>query len=143
MTTLESVSLVQNSFARVLPIADTAADIFYTRLFEIAPELRALFPDDMSEQKDKLMQMLATAVNNLHEFETILPAVQELGRRHVAYGVVDGHYDKVGQALLFALEKGLGDQFTQATRDAWIETYATLATVMKAAAAEVTVAERR
>jgi hypothetical protein len=71
-----------------------------------------LFPSDLAEQKKKLMQMLATAVTNLHQVEKIIPAVEDLGRRHVAYGVTDKHYEPVGAALLWTLEQGLGPDFT-------------------------------
>lgn len=135
--TPEQVALVQGSFKKVVPIADTAADMFYTKLFEIDPAVRPLFPEDLSDQGKKLMQMIATAVNNLHQVDTIVPAVQELGKRHVGYGVKDAHYDSVGAALLDTLEKGLGDDWTPETATAWTETYTTLAGVMKDAAAEV------
>ena len=82
--TPEQVKLVQSSFKQVEPIADQAADLFYGRLFEIAPQVRPLFPNDMSEQKMKLMSMIGTAVNNLHQVEKIIPAVQELGRKQLA-----------------------------------------------------------
>jgi hemoglobin-like flavoprotein len=141
--TPEQVKLVQDSFAKVAPIADTAADLFYDRLFTIAPEVRTLFPDDLSGQKKKLMQMIATAVTNLHQVAAILPAVQELGKRHVGYGVTDKHYEPVGAALLWTLEQGLGPAFTPAVKEAWTETYMTVAGVMKAAAATVTPAEKR
>jgi len=135
--TPEKVKLVQDSFAQVAPIADKAADIFYDRLFEIAPDVRSMFPADMSDQKGKLMQTLGVAVNNLHQVETILPTVQELGRKHVAYGVKDEHYDTVGAALLYTLEKGLGDGFTPEVKEAWTETFVTVAGVMKEAASTV------
>jgi hemoglobin-like flavoprotein len=92
--------MVQDSFKKVVPIADTAADLFYDRLFTIAPEVRPLFPDDLKEQKKKLIAMLATAVTNLHQVNTIIPAVEGLGKRHVAYGVTAKHYEPVGAALL-------------------------------------------
>lgn len=130
----DQVKLVQDSFTTVRSIAAQAADLFYARLFEIAPEVRMLFPDDMSEQKRKLMAMLATAVTNLHQVEKIVPAVQELGRRHAGYDVKDAHYQPVGEALIWTLEKGLGPLFTAAVRDAWIAAYTILATVMKDAA---------
>jgi len=139
--TPEQVKLVQDSFKKVAPIAPQAADLFYGRLFEIAPEVRSLFPADLTEQKKKLMQMIATAVNSLHQVETIVPAVQELGRRHVNYGVTSDHYKPVGEALIWTLEKGLGDAFTPDVKAAWVETYTTLASVMTAAAAEVTPAK--
>ena len=135
--TPEQVKLVQESFKLVEPIAPQAADIFYDRLFTIAPQVRGLFPNDLSKQKEKLMSMLTTAVSNLHQVEKILPAVQDLGRRHVGYGVTTEHYQPVGEALIFTLEKGLGPAFTPAVKDAWIATYTTLATVMTTAAAEV------
>ncbi len=135
--TPEKIQLVQDSFKKVVPIAPQAADIFYARLFEIAPNVRPMFPDDMSNQKDKLMGMLGTAVNNLHQVETIIPAVQELGRKHVEYGVKDEHYKPVGEALIYTLEKGLGEEFTPEVKEAWVTTYTTLEGVMTAAAAEV------
>ena len=135
--THEQVTMVQDSFKKVVPIADTAADLFYDRLFVIAPEVRPMFPDDLKEQKKKLIGMLATAVTNLHQVDTIIPAVENLGKRHVSYGVTDKHYEPVGAALLWTLEKGLGDDFTPPLKDAWTEAYMTLAGVMKAAAATV------
>jgi hemoglobin-like flavoprotein len=131
------IELVQTTFKSVLPIADQAADLFYGRLFEIAPEVRPLFPEDLSGQKKKLMGMLATAVTNLHQVEKIIPAVQDLGRRHVGYGVTDGHYKPVGEALIWTLGKGLGAAFTPEVKGAWVAAYTTLAGVMQSAAAEV------
>lgn len=128
--TPEQIDMVQGSFKKVVPIADTAADIFYDRLFEIAPQVRTLFPEDMSDQKKKLMQMLAIAVNGLTKLDEILPAVQDLGRRHNGYDVTAEHYDYVGAALLYTLGKGLGDAFTPELEAAWTETYTTLAGVM-------------
>ncbi|MEQ8825530.1 MAG: globin family protein [Filomicrobium sp.] len=135
--TPEKIKLVQESFKKVEPIASQAADIFYARLFEIAPQVRSMFPEQMGDQKMKLMGMLGTAVNNLHQVETIIPAVQDLGRKHVAYGVTADHYKPVGEALIYTLEKGLGDDFTAEVKDAWLTTYTTLQDVMVAAAAEV------
>ncbi len=127
-------SLVQESFAAVRPISDQAAAMFYERLFTIAPEVKPLFKGDMSEQGKKLMQMLAVAVNGLNNLEAILPAVQELGRKHVDYGVTAAHYQPVGEALLWTLEQGLGDAFTAETKAAWEKTYTLLAGAMIEAA---------
>ena len=127
-------SLVQESFAAVRPISDQAAAMFYGRLFTIAPEVKPLFKGDMSEQGKKLMQMLAVAVNGLNNLEAILPAVQELGRKHVDYGVTAAHYQPVGEALLWTLEQGLGDAFTAETKAAWEKTYTLLAGAMIEAA---------
>ena len=129
--TPDQVKLVQCSFKSVTPIASKAADLFYDRLFEIAPEVRGLFPADMSGQKVKLVGMLATAVNNLHQLDVILPAVQELGARHRGYGVSADHYAPVGAALLWTLEQGLGEAFTPEVRAAWADAYSALAGAMQ------------
>ena len=138
--TPEQVTLVQESWAAVAPIADQAADLFYGRLFELDPSLRALFPDDMAEQKKKLMQTLAVCVNGLTDLGEIVPAVKALGQRHVAYKVEDSQYETVGAALLWTLEQGLGDAFTSDVKDAWVEVYTILSTTMKEAAAELATA---
>ena len=126
------VTLVQESWEQVLPIADTAAQLFYQRLFELDPSLRQLFTQsDMAEQRKKLMQMITVAVRGLGRLEDLVPAVEALGNRHAGYGVTDAHYDTVAAALLWTLEQGLGEGFTPDVRDAWIETYTILATVMQ------------
>lgn len=134
--TPEQIELVQDSFASVRPIAATAADLFYGRLFAIAPEVRSMFPDDMTEQKKKLMTMLGVAVANLDNPDVVVPAVQGLGRRHATYGVTDAHYAPVGDALIWTLEQGLGAAFTPAVHEAWVATYGLVAGLMKDAAAE-------
>lgn len=136
----EQIALVQDSFGHVLPIADTAATLFYTRLFELDPALRPLFRGDMQEQGRKLMAMLRLAVNGLNRLDTLVPAVQDLGRRHVGYNVQAAHYDTVGAALLWTLAQGLGEAFTPAVEAAWTAVYTVLATTMIAAAAEVVAA---
>jgi len=133
----ETVSLVQESFKKVIPIADTAVDIFYTKLFEIDPKLKAIFPDNeeaMKGQKNKLRDMLVAAVNGLSDIDALIPVLQGLGKRHVDYKVEPGHYDSVGAALLGALEAGLGDDFTPKVKAAWTDTYGVMASVMKEAA---------
>ena len=131
--TPQQINLVQSSFKKVVPIAGTAADLFYGRLFEIAPEVRSMFPEDMREQKTKLMTMLGTAVSNLHRLDTILSAVKDLGQRHKGYGVTAAHYAPVGAALLWTLEQGLGAEFTPEVEAAWTETYTALAGAMMSA----------
>ena len=118
--TPEQQSLVKRSFAKVAPIADDAAKLFYDELFHRAPALRSLFKPDMTEQRQKLMAMLGTAVANLGEWQKISAAVQALGRRHVGYGVKAIDYQTVGAALIATLEKGLGEHFTPTVRDAWL-----------------------
>ena len=134
--TPDQIALVQTSFSKVAPIASTAADLFYGRLFEIAPQVRAMFPEDLTEQKRKLMAMLGVAVSGLSHLDTILPAVRALGRRHAGYGVEAEHYAPVGSALLWTLENGLGPAFTPGVRDAWATAYNVLSTTMLEAAAE-------
>ena len=134
--TPESQKLVRDSFAKVAPIAPAAAAMFYGRLFELDPGLRPLFKGDMTEQGKKLMAMIGTAVANLHNLDAVVPAVQDLGRRHAGYGVLPGHYDTVAEALLWTLGQGLGDDFTPQTRAAWVETYTILAGVMQQAAGQ-------
>ena len=138
--TPHQIKLVQTSFAQVAPIAATAADLFYGRLFEIAPDVRAMFPDELSGQKKKLMAMLGTAVAGLSHLDTLLPAVRALGRRHTGYGVGAEHYVPVGAALLWTLGKGLGDAFTADVREAWATTYTILSQAMIEASREVPVA---
>jgi len=134
--TLEQTTLVQTSFAQVRPIADTAATLFYDRLFELNPSLRGLFKEDLREQRKKLMAMLATAVDNLHQWDTVAPHVKQLGLRHVGYGVKPADYDTVGSALIDTLEKGLGEAFTPPVRDAWLACYTTIVAEMQAVEAE-------
>lgn len=128
--TPQQITLVQQSFAQVVPIAPQAAEIFYARLFELAPQVRPLFTGDMAEQGRKLMAMLAMVVNGLTRLDTIVPAAQKLGQRHVAYGAEPAHYPVVGQALLDTLERGLGPAFTPEVKAAWGEAYALLSGVM-------------
>ncbi|HEX6098909.1 MAG TPA: globin family protein [Thermoanaerobaculia bacterium] len=132
----KQIELVQSSFAEVLPIAETAASLFYGRLFELDPSLRPMFRGDLKEQGKKLMDMIAVVVVNLRKLDSILSGVRALGARHAGYGVQDEHYDTVGAALLWTLEQGLGELFTHEVRDAWATAYTLLATTMKDAASE-------
>jgi len=129
--TPEQKSLVQSTFQLVLPIADTAAVIFYDRLFELDPSLRHMFRGDMKEQRQKLMQMIVVAVKGLDRLEELVPAVEALGMRHAGYGVTERHYETVGAALLWTVEKGLGSVFTAEVREAWTAVYQLLAATMQ------------
>lgn len=126
----EQVALVQQSFAKVAPISDQAATIFYDRLFEIAPAVKAMFPSDMTEQRKKLMATLAVVVNGLSNLESVLPAAGALAKRHVSYGAKPEHYPVVGSALLWTLETGLGSGWTPEVASAWSAAYATLSGFM-------------
>jgi hemoglobin-like flavoprotein len=132
--TPEQIDLVQTSFAKVAPIADTAATLFYDRLFEIAPETKPLFRGDMNEQGRKLMTTLGVVVNGLKNLDAILPAARALAVKHVGYGVTAAHYTPVGEALIWTLEKGLGSDFTAKTKEAWLAAYGALSGVMIAEA---------
>jgi hemoglobin-like flavoprotein len=128
--TQDQIELVQQSFAKVAPISEQAAVLFYDRLFEIAPSVKAMFPSEMSEQRRKLMATLAIVVNGLSNLETIQPAASSLATRHVAYGAKAEHYPLVGAALLWTLEKGLGADWTPDVAKAWTAAYATLSGFM-------------
>ena len=134
-------NLVKTTWAMVVPIADTAAGLFYDRLFAIDTSTRGMFAStNIVEQKKKLMQALAFVIGGLDKVEQLVPTIQTLGRNHVRYGVTDTHYDSVGSALLWTLEQGLKDAWTPAVRDAWVAAYTLVAGAMKdAARAEMTV----
>jgi nitric oxide dioxygenase len=127
----KQISLVQDSFEKVLPISDTAAEIFYADLFATSPEVAPYFANaDMSGQGKKLMATLSVVVRGLGNLDMVLPAARALAVKHVDYGVEAEDYAKVGASLIRTLEQGLGDAFTPATRDAWVAAYAALSGAM-------------
>lgn len=128
--TPDQVALVQDSFKKVVPIADVAADLFYGRLFEIAPEVKPMFRGDLKEQGRKLMATLGVVVTGLTRLETVLPAASALAKKHVDYGVKAEHYAPVGAALLWTLEKGLGEVWTPDVANSWTTAYGTLSGYM-------------
>src|SRR5262245_50291368 len=128
--TPEQVNLVQQSFGQVVPIADKAAEIFYGRLFDVAPTVKPLFHGDMAEQRRKLVAALATVVSGLSNLSSVLPVASALAKRHVDYGVKPEHYTVVGEALLWTLARGLGSQWNHQLADAWTAAYATLSGYM-------------
>lgn len=136
------IQLVQSTWREVAPHAQGAALIFYARLFELDPSLRRFFPADLRAHAVVLLQTLGNAVLSLDELETVAPALEMLGRRHVDYAVLDQDYDAFGHALLDALDMLLGDRFTPAVRDAWAATYESLTGIMRRAGREH-VAQRR
>jgi hemoglobin-like flavoprotein len=124
------IDLVQESFRKVVPIQQTAAQLFYSRLFELDPSLEDMFRGDMNQQGQKLMAAMTFVVDGLGNVADILPAIQDLGRRHAGYGVQPRHYQTVASALLWTLEQGLGDDFDDDTKEAWTTAYGLLATTM-------------
>lgn len=130
----ETIQLVQNSWQKVIAIGPQAAALFYQNLFEADPGLKPLFKGDLQAQGKKLIEMITIAVNKLTDLDALVPVLQNLGKRHGGYGVQDSHYDTVGAALLKTLGQGLGNEFTQEIKAAWINVYQVMADVMKAAA---------
>ena len=129
--TPEQLMLVQSSWAKVVPIADVTADLFYDKLFDLDPALRPLFPDEMADQKKKLMRMISFAVEGLTNLEELVPKVEGLGRRHATYfEVTPPMYATVGVALLDTLAKGLGDSWDEAHKEAWTIVYTVLSSTM-------------
>ena len=134
----EEKLLVKETWRKVAPMADTAARLFYDRLFEIDTTTRPLFETtNLAEQRRKLIQALTVVVKGLDHLEALAPTLADMGRRHAQYGVTDGHYDTVGAALLWTLEQGLGSGWTPEVKAAWSGAYALLADVMRKAAGEV------
>ncbi len=134
--TPEQIQLCKDSWTKVEPIADDAAALFYNNLFEADPSLKTLFKGDMTEQGRKLMEMIGTAVRMLDKLDQLVPVVQNLGVRHVDYGVKNEHYATVGGALLLTLSQGLGEDFTPEVKEAWTEAYGILSKTMIDAANE-------
>lgn len=131
MVTPAQKSLVQASFAQIAPIAPQAAALFYSRLFELDPSLKALFKADLTKQGEKLMTMIAAAVKGLDNPQQLVPALTALGQRHADYGVPDASYATVGAALLWTLKQGLADGFSSEVEHAWATTYGLLARTMQ------------
>jgi nitric oxide dioxygenase len=132
--TPQDIQLVKSTWAQVLPVQHVAAQLFYRRLFELAPQVRPMFKRDVGEQGAMLMATLNTVVGSLDRLEQVLPVAQRLAMGHVAYGVRPEHYDTVGEALLWTLRQGLGESATDAAMTAWATAYGLLASAMKAAA---------
>lgn len=137
MLTNRQIELVQSSFRQVAPIAEQAASLFYTRLFETDPTTAPLFRNtDLAEQGRKLMAAIGLVVGSLRAVERITPVLATLGARHAGFGVTDAQYATVGAALLWTLRQGLGEAFTPEVEAAWAAAYGAVARAMQAGAAE-------
>jgi hemoglobin-like flavoprotein len=134
----EQIALIQTSFDQLAPVAEEMAASFYRRLFELDLTLQPLFQHDIELQGRKFMTMLVVVVRGLDTLDRLLPDVQNLGRRHVAYGVYDDHYQTVEAALLWAIQDRLGTHWTPAIGEAWSAAYRLLADTMQRAARDVT-----
>ena len=134
--TPQQIELVKKTWVEVVPIANKAAELFYGRLFELEPSYRPMFKNDMTEQGKKLMKTINIAVEALDDVEPLIPTLKQMGADHAGYGVVNRDYNVVGAALLWTLEQGLGEKFTDEVKNAWAAVYEVLADTMKAGAAE-------
>ena len=134
--TPRQVRLVQSSWQQVVPIQETAAGLFYSRLFEMDSTVAPLFKGDMVEQGRRLMTMIGFAVASLSRLDQLAPLLRNLGRRHVEYGVTVAHYDTVGGAFLWTLEKGLGTAFSTEVKEPWVAAYHLTASAMREGAAQ-------
>ena len=124
------------TFSKLAVMPEVAGALFYERLFAANPSFRQMFKDDMHVQSVKLMTMLEIVVYNLHQPGQLLPAIRDLGVRHVGYGVKLADYDALKEALVWTLEQALGEDCTPAVREAWTVCYDELAGEMKEAASE-------
>ena len=136
--TPRQIDVIRSTWASVEPMSDIAASLFYERLFELDPVIKRLFArTDMAAQRRILMQTFAVIVASLDEFHTLVPVIRALGQVHAGYGVREEHYDTVAAALLWTLDRGLGDAFDDEAADAWATAYDAIASLMIEAAAEV------
>jgi len=127
----QQIHLIRESWQQVLPIKEQAAELFYGRLFTLDPSVKPLFKGKLDYQGDKLMMTLNVIVNSLDNLSEVEGMLQAMGERHIIYGVQAAHYETVGAALIWVLEQGLGDAFTDEVREAWLIAYDLIATTMK------------
>lgn len=126
----EKIQIIRNTWSYVIINPQEAGELFYQKLFELAPHLRPMFKGDIKEQSKKLMRTITVAVTKLDKLDDLLPEIQALAKRHVGYGVKPSHYAPVGAALIWTLEKGLGPKWTPEVATAWTELYLLLSQAM-------------
>jgi hemoglobin-like flavoprotein len=129
--TPEDIACVQSTWAKLIPVAEEAATLFYGRLFEKYPDVKPLFKGDMDEQGRRIMGMIHSTVTQLGDLDPLRPVLRASGARHTSYGVGPGDYDKMADALYWTLEQVLGDAFTPEVRSAWVAVFNELAAVMQ------------
>jgi hemoglobin-like flavoprotein len=130
------VETLEESFDLVAPQGDELMRTFYDKLFEAAPSVRPLFANvDMERQRQALLNMLLVLRESLRDLEDIVPDLEELGARHVAYGAQPEHYPVVGEVLIGAMAQVAGDAWKTEYTSAWQEAYQVVQDVMVAGAA--------
>jgi hemoglobin-like flavoprotein len=137
------IDALETSFDLIAPRGDELVEIFYTRLFATAPAVKPLFAGtDMPRQKQMLLGALVLLRKSLRQLDRIVPALREMGARHVAYGATAEHYPVVGQVLLASMAEVAGPAWRPEYERAWAKAYGTVAGVMQegAAAAELAAA---
>ena len=135
--TQKQTELVKSTWSMVAAMDHVAVgQLFYNRLFEIAPQVKPMFRNPIDEQSKKLFAMISYVIAKLDKLDTILAEVAKLAQRHAGYGVQPNHYTIVGEALLWTLERGLAENWTEETKDAWIECYTTLSNAMIASSVQ-------
>jgi NAD(P)H-flavin reductase/hemoglobin-like flavoprotein len=128
--------LLKESWTLVEDERSELASRFYARLFLTAPELRALFPIQMSEQRDRLLEAVVTAVQCVGDPERFDAYLRDLGRDHRKYHVRPEHYDVVGESLLATLRAVARSAWTAEYDQAWRDAYAAISEKMQAGAAD-------
>jgi hemoglobin-like flavoprotein len=121
---------LKENFALVGEKGEDVAAFFYSDLFERNPGLRGLFPAEMGRQHQKLLDALARIVSQVDDAGRLVPFLQDLGRRHVKYGVTPEHYTVVGSSLLATLEHFSGSAWSEELRRDWAAAYGLVSQVM-------------
>src|SRR6185437_10992946 len=130
------VARLKSSWGAVADFGDEVPQYFYSTLFVIHPQTRAMFPPSMAAQRDRLVGALGYTVANVDNLDELVPVLQQLGRDHRKFGVEAEHYPLVGEALLITLEHFLGEQWDHDLSQAWSSAYEVIAQVMCDAATE-------
>lgn len=136
---IREVAGIRASFERIAANADHAGELFYRRLFEIAPHLRPMFGDDITQQARKLINTLGVAVSMIEQWEKLETALEDLARRHVDYGVLPEHYSIVGKALVYMIREMSLSRPGGEIEAAWIRAYEAMADHMIASTQDAVV----
>lgn len=130
MITDRQILLVKNSWSYIVTDSEDAGQLFYQRLFEVAPSVKHMFASDTREQSRKLMNMVTLIVTKLQNLNEIMDGIRGLAQRHGKYGAKPEHYAIVGECLVWTLQQGLGDRWNNETEEAWTVVYGVLSDAM-------------